>query len=251
MCGFCGFTGQVLNRDNLSREEVLREMAAQITHRGPDSEGYYLTGEGAQDSVAMGFRRLSIIDLEGGSQPLFNEDGTLVLMFNGEIYNYRPLRDELTEKGHVFATHTDSEVLLHGFEEWGEELLPRLRGMFAFAIWNTQEHSLFMARDYFGIKPMHYSLLPDGRLLWASEIKCLLRHPDFVKEFNEKALDGYLSFQYSVPRETFFKNVVCLRPAHCLWYRDGRVEERRYWEPAFHPDEEMTLEQAVEEIDRV
>ena len=245
MCGFCGFTGQVVNR-----EEVLREMAAQITHRGPDSEGYYTAGEGAGDSVAMGFRRLSIIDLEGGSQPLYNEDGTLVLMFNGEIYNYRTLREELLEKGHVFATQTDSEVLVHGFEEWGEGLLTRLRGMFAFAIWNTQDHSLFLARDYFGIKPMHYCLLPDGRLLWASEIKCLFKHPDFVKEFNEQALDGYLSFQYSVPRETFFKNVYCLRPAHYLWYREGKVEEQRYWEAAFHPDEEMTLEQAVDEIDR-
>ncbi|HJD22765.1 MAG TPA: asparagine synthase (glutamine-hydrolyzing), partial [Firmicutes bacterium] len=126
----------------------------------------------------------------------------------------------------------------------------RLRGMFAFAIWNTQDHSLFLARDYFGIKPMHYCLLPDGRLLWASEIKCLFKHPDFVKEFNEQALDGYLSFQYSVPRETFFKNVYCLRPAHYLWYREGKVEEQRYWEAAFHPDEEMTLEQAVDEIDR-
>ena len=251
MCGFCGFTGQVVNRDDLLREDVLREMAAQITHRGPDSEGYYLAGEGPDDSVAMGFRRLSIIDLDGGSQPLYNEDGTLVLMFNGEIYNYRALRAELTEKGHVFTTETDSEVLLHGFEEWREALLPRLRGMFAFVIWNTQDHSLFIARDYFGIKPMHYTLLSDGRLLWASEIKCMLKHPDFVKEFNEQALDNYLSFQYSVPRETFFKNVYCLRPAHYLWYRDGKIEEHRYWEPAFHPEEDMTLEQAVDEIDRV
>ena len=171
MCGFCGFTGRIVNRDDLRREDVLREMAAQITHRGPDSEGYYLAGEEMDDSVAMGFRRLSIIDLDGGSQPLYNEDKTLVLMFNGEIYNYQALRAELQEKGHIFATETDSEVLLHGFEEWKEALLPRLRGMFAFVIWNTADHSLFIARDYFGIKPMHYSLLPDGRLLWASEIK--------------------------------------------------------------------------------
>ena len=251
MCGFCGFTGGIVNRNDLRREDVLREMAAQITHRGPDSEGYYLAGEEMDDSVAMGFRRLSIIDLDGGSQPLYNEDKTLVLMFNGEIYNYQALRSELQEKGHIFATETDSEVLLHGFEEWKEALLPRLRGMFAFVIWNTADHSLFIARDYFGIKPMHYSLLPDGRLLWASEIKCLLKHPDFVKEFNEDALDGYLSFQYSVPRETFFKNVYCLRPSHYLWYRNGEVSEYRYWEPVFHPDESMTLDEAVDEIDRV
>lgn len=246
MCGFCGFTGQVAGR-----EEIIREMAGRITHRGPDSDGFYVAGEGAEDSIAMGFRRLSIIDLDGGSQPLTNEDGTLVLMFNGEIYNYRPLREALLAAGHRFATETDSEVLVHGFEEWGEELLPRLRGMFAFVIWNTVEHTLFIARDYFGIKPMHYTRLPDGRFLYASEIKCFPAHPDFVKEFNGSALDNYLSYQYVVPRETFFKNVFCLQPAHYLWYRNGRVEEHRYWNPAFHPDESMTREQAVEEIDRV
>ena len=225
-------------------------MASRITHRGPDSEGYYLDGENG-DGVAMGFRRLSIIDLEGGSQPLYNEDRTLVLMFNGEIYNYRALRGELMEKGHVFATETDSEVLIHGFEEWREALLPRLRGMFAFAIWDTRDRSLFLARDYFGIKPMHYAVLPGRRLLFASEIKCLLAHPDFHREFNDRALDGYLSFQYAVPRETFFKGVYCLRPAHYLWFREGEANESRYWEPVFTPEEEMPLEQAVEEIDRV
>lgn len=246
MCGFCGFTGQVVDR-----EQVLRDMAERITHRGPDSDGYYIDGEGADDSIAMGFRRLSIIDLEGGSQPIFNEDSTMVVTFNGEIYNYRPLREELLALGHVFTTEADSEVLLHGFEAWGEALLPKLRGMFAFAIWNSTDRSLFIARDYFGIKPMHYTQLPDGRLLYASEIKCLTAHPDFVKEFNEQALDGYLSFQYSVPRETFFKGVYCLRPAHYLWFKDGQVSEHRYWQAEFRPDESMTLEQAVDSIDRV
>ena len=239
MCGFCGFTGQVTDR-----ETVLREMTERITHRGPDSTGFYL-----DDGIAMGFRRLSIIDLEAGQQPLYNEDKSLVLMFNGEIYNYPFLRRELLEAGHTFATETDSEVLVHGFEEWGEALLPRLRGMFAFAIWNVEEQTLFLARDYFGIKPLHYTLLPDGRFFYASEIKSLLAHPDFVREFNDSALDHYLSFQYSVPRETFFKNVYCLPPAHYLWFRDGQVTEHRYWEPRFEPDEGMTLDQAVESID--
>ena len=239
MCGFCGFTGQVTDR-----ETVLREMTERITHRGPDSTGFYL-----DDGIAMGFRRLSIIDLEAGQQPLYNEDKSLVLMFNGEIYNYPSLRRELLEAGHTFATETDSEVLVHGFEEWGEALLPRLRGMFAFAIWNVEEQTLFLARDYFGIKPLHYTLLPDGRFFYASEIKSLLAHPDFVREFNDSALDHYLSFQYSVPRETFFKNVYCLPPAHYLWFRDGQVTEHRYWEPRFEPDEGMTLDQAVESID--
>ena len=239
MCGFCGFTGQVTDR-----ETVLREMTERITHRGPDSTGFYL-----DDGIAMGFRRLSIIDLEAGQQPLYNEDKSLVLMFNGEIYNYPSLRRELLEAGHTFVTETDSEVLVHGFEEWGEALLPRLRGMFAFAIWNVEEQTLFLARDYFGIKPLHYTLLPDGRFFYASEIKSLLAHPDFVREFNDSALDHYLSFQYSVPRETFFKNVYCLPPAHYLWFRDGQVTEHRYWEPRFEPDEGMTLDQAVVSID--
>ena len=239
MCGFCGFTGNVLDRD-----AYIKEMARLITHRGPDSEGYYL-----DDGIAMGFRRLSIIDIEAANQPLYNEDKSLVLMFNGEIYNYRQLRDELLAAGHVFVTDGDGEVLVHGFEEWREELLPRLRGMFAFAIWNVEEQTLFLARDYFGIKPLHYTLLPDGRFFYASEIKSLLAHPDFVREFNDSALDHYLSFQYSVPRETFFKNVYCLPPAHYLWFRDGQVTEHRYWEPRFEPDEGMTLDQAVESID--
>ena len=241
MCGFCGFTGELLDRD-----ACIREMAGLITHRGPDSEGYYL-----DDGVAMGFRRLSIIDLETGSQPLYNEDRTLVLMFNGEIYNYRQLREELRAAGHVFATETDSEVLVHGFEQWREELLPRLRGMFAFVIWNTVDRSLFIARDYFGIKPMHYTRLPDGSLVYGSEIKSLLAHPGVVREFNPAALDQYLSFQYAVPRETFFQNIFCLPPAHYVWYRDGAVSEHRYWEPVFEPDESMTLEEAVDSIDRV
>lgn len=239
MCGFCGFTGEVVNRDQL-----LQQMADKITHRGPDSQGVYT------DAVlAMAFRRLSIIDLEGGSQPIENEDGSKVLMFNGEIYNYRQLREELLKAGHTFKTHTDSEVLLHGYEQWGADLLPRLRGMFAFAVWDKQEQELFLARDFFGIKPMHYTVLPDGRLIFASEIKCILEHPDFVKEFNEAALDNYLSFQYSLPRETFFKNLYCLQPAHYLRYRDGNVEEMRYWESVFTPDESMTMDEAVDAID--
>lgn len=240
MCGFCGFTGEVVNR-----EQVLHDMAERITHRGPDSDGYYM-----DDTIAMAFRRLSIIDLNAGHQPLYNEDKTLVLTFNGEIYNYRELRQELLAAGHIFATESDSEVLLHGFEEWGEALLPRLRGMFGFAIWNTVDKSLFLARDYFGIKPVHYTQLPDGRLIYASEIKSILLHPDFVKEFNEQALDNYLSFQYSVPGETLFKGVYCLPPAHYAWFREGAITEHRYWESTFEPDESMTLEQAVDQIDQ-
>lgn len=240
MCGICGFTGEVANR-----EDILREMTARITHRGPDSEGYHLG-----DGVAMGFRRLSIIDLEGGSQPLYNEDRTLTLTFNGEIYNYRPLRDELLAAGHVFATETDSEVLLHGYEEWGEALLPRLRGMFGFAIWDSRDRSLFLARDPFGIKPLHYTRLADGALLYASELKSLFPHPGFRPVFNYAALDHYLSFQYSLQPETFYRDVYCLPPAHCLRFADGELKVKRYWRAEFRPDEDMTLEQAVDDIDR-
>ena len=240
MCGICGFTGRLVNR-----EEYLRQMTEKITHRGPDADGYYL-----DDTLAMGFRRLSIIDLEAAQQPLYNEDKTLSLMFNGEIYNYRELRQELQALGHTFATNGDVETLLHGYEQWGAELLPRLRGMFGFAIWNIPEKRLFIARDYFGIKPMHYTLLPDGRLVFGSEIKSILEHPDVNKELNPAALDKYLSFQYSVPTETFFQGIYCLPPAHYLTYADGKVKITRYWEPTFHPEEDMTLEEAVDEIDR-
>ena len=240
MCGLCGFTGELVDK-----ETYLRQMTEKIIHRGPDSDGFYTDAD-----IAMGFRRLSIIDLGAGDQPLYNEDKTLVLTFNGEIYNYKTLRAELLEKGHIFVTESDSEVLLHGFEEWGEELLPRLRGMFGFAIWNTVKKELFLARDPFGIKPMHYTRLADGRLVYGSEIKSILSHPDVKKVFNPSALDSYLSFQYSVPNETFFKDICCLPPAHCLWYRDGEVTLHRYFDPMFTPDEDMTLDEAVEEIDR-
>ena len=241
MCGICGFTGEVLDRD-----EVIKRMTDVITHRGPDSSGVF-----AGDGVTMGFRRLSIIDVGNtGDQPIYNEDRTLVLTFNGEIYNYQDLRKELLEKGHKFYTNTDSEVLVHGFEEWKEGLLNRLRGMFGFAIWNTVDNSLFLARDYFGIKPLHYTQVGDS-FVYGSEIKSILEFPGFQKKFNRHALDNYISFEYAPPPETFFENVFCLMPAHYLWYKDGKVTTTRYWEPKFDADESMTEEQAVDAIEKV
>ena len=241
MCGICGFTGEVLDRD-----EVIKRMTDVITHRGPDSSGVY-----AGDGVTMGFRRLSIIDVGNtGDQPIYNEDRTLSLTFNGEIYNYQDLRKELIEKGHQFYTNTDSEVLVHGFEEWKEGLLNRLRGMFGFAIWNTVDKSLFVARDYFGIKPIHYTQVGDS-FVYGSEIKSILEFPGFEKKFNRRALDNYISFEYAPPPETFFENVFCLMPAHYLWYRDGKVTTKRYWEPKFDADDNMTEEEAVDEIEKV
>ena len=240
MCGICGFTGKLENR-----EDVLKKMTAVITHRGPDSEGFYI-----DDSVNMGFRRLSIIDLDSGHQPIYNEDKTLVLTFNGEIYNYKELRATLIKKGHKFYTETDSEVLIHGFEEWKEDLLLKLRGMFGFAIYNTVNKSLFLARDFFGIKPMHYAQV-EGEFVYGSEIKSILEYPKYEKRFNKRALDTYLSFQYAVPPQTFFEDIFCLLPGHYLWYQDGEVETTRYFEPRFRPDDSITEEQAVDMIDKV
>ena len=240
MCGICGFTGKLENR-----EDVLKNMTAVITHRGPDSEGFY-----TDDSVNMGFRRLSIIDLDSGHQPIYNEDKTLVLTFNGEIYNYKELRATLIKKGHKFYTETDSEVLIHGFEEWKEDLLLKLRGMFGFAIYNTVNKSLFLARDFFGIKPMHYAQV-EGEFVYGSEIKSILEYPKYEKRFNKRALDIYLSFQYAVPPQTFFEDIFCLLPGHYLWYQDGEVETTRYFEPRFRPDDSITEEQAVDMIDKV
>ncbi|MBU5462638.1 asparagine synthase (glutamine-hydrolyzing) [Lachnoclostridium sp. MSJ-17] len=240
MCGICGFTGKLENR-----EDVLKKMTTVITHRGPDSEGFYI-----DDSVNMGFRRLSIIDLDAGHQPIYNEDKTLVLTFNGEIYNYKDLRATLIKKGHKFYTESDSEVLVHGFEEWHEDLLLKLRGMFGFAIYNTVDKSLFLARDFFGIKPMHYAQV-EGEFVYGSEIKSILEYPKYVKRFNKRALDTYLSFQYAVPPQTFFEDIFCLMPGHYLWYKDGEVETTRYFEPRFRPDESITEEQAVDMIDKV
>ena len=239
MCGLCGFTGQIVDRD-----EVLKSMTDAIIHRGPDSAGYY-----CDDDISMGFRRLSIIDLDYGSQPIFNEDKSLVLMFNGEIYNYKELREELIEKGHEFSTHTDSEVLVHGFEEWKEDLLSKLRGMFGFAIFNKNDKSLFLARDFFGIKPMHYAMC-NGHFIYGSEIKSILNFKGFEKRFNRSMLDKYLSFQYAVPPETFFEDVYCLLPGHYLYYKDGEIKITRYFEARFNPDETLTLDEAVDEIEK-
>ena len=222
MCGFVGFTNYIKDDGT-----VLEKMMDRIVHRGPDSAGKFVDKD-----IALGFRRLSIIDLAEGNQPMFNEDGSLVLTFNGEIYNYRELRAELTEKGHTFKNNSDSEVLLHGFEEWGEELVTRLRGMFAFVIFNRLDKSVFAARDMFGIKPFYYTFM-GGSFIFGSEIKAFLEHPDFKKALNEEALGHYLSFQYSPTEETFFKDVYKLPPAHYFIYKDGEMKKVRYWKPDF------------------
>lgn len=242
MCGIVGFTSALPAEE---KETVLRAMADTIAHRGPDGEGYF-----CEDGIALAHRRLSIIDLAGGAQPLYNEDGRLVLIFNGEIYNFQELREQLEASGHVFKTRSDSEVLLHGFEEWGDALPEHLRGMFAFVIWDREEKALFAARDPFGIKPFYY-YDRDGQFLFSSEIKAFLPHPGFRKECNEKQLPLYLSCQYSPGTETFFKGVYKLPGGHRLRYAGGKLTVERYFEPVFAPDESKSEEEWVEEIDRV
>ena len=231
MCGIVGFVGA---RDNA--QEILQAMMDRIAHRGPDGQGQFLEGP-----VALGQRRLSIIDLEGGRQPMYNEDESLVVVFNGEIYNFQALREELTAAGHTFATRSDTEVLLHGYEQWGREMLDRLRGMFTFAIWDRREKTLFCARDHFGIKPLYYYRNEAGELLFGSEIKSFLDHPGFRKELNEDQLSLYLSYQYSPGEDTFFRGVKKLLPAHWMEWKDGRLTVQRYWKPAFTPDEGPSL----------
>ena len=238
MCGFVGFTNKI-NDASI----VLGKMMDRIKHRGPDSDGKYV-----DEQIAMGFRRLSIIDLsDQGSQPIFNEDKSLVLTFNGEIYNYKDLREELVASGHKFYTQTDSEVLIHGYEQWGENMLDTLRGMFAFVIFNKNTNEVFGARDFFGIKPLYYAKMGET-LMWGSEIKSFLDHPHFKKELNTDVLETYLTFQYSPTTETFFKNVYKLPAAHCFTYKNGEMNVRRYWEVKFHADNGPSLEDWVNRI---
>ena len=239
MCGFVGFCSK-----NVKDKNVIKEMNNQIIHRGPDSDGYYFDKD-----VNFGFRRLSIIDLHEGSQPILNESGDTAIIFNGEIYNYQELREDLVAKGYKFKTHTDTEVILHGYEEYGEEgILAKLRGMFAFTIWDGKKEKLFGARDHFGIKPYYYALL-DGDLLFGSEVKSFLKYPKFKKEVNEKALKHYLVFQYNPLEETFFKGVKKLRPGHYYIYENGKMEIKTYYNLTLDY-KDMTFDEAVGKIEK-
>lgn len=242
MCGICGFTGSAYHDPSLT---VITQMSDKIKHRGPDGEGYY-----TDDHITLGFRRLSFLDLnKEGDQPMYNEDKTLAIVFNGEIYNYKPLRATLLEKGHVFSSTTDTEVILHLYEEYGEKLLDHLRGMFAFAIYHIPTGKLFAARDFFGIKPFYYTLA-EGELVFASEIKSILAHPAVKKEVNLDALENYLTFQYSPLPETFFKGIHKLAPGHHLTYHEGRLNISQYFSISFEPSHNR-LTKLVDDIDAV
>lgn len=238
----CGIAGIVTKREN--KKEIIEAMSKRIEHRGPDGEGYFFDGD-----VALAHRRLSIIDLSTGNQPMFNEDDTVVTVYNGEIYNYVELRDELVKAGHKFKTKSDTEVLIHGFEEWHTDLPKYLRGMFAFAIYDKKSKELFLARDNFGIKPLYYTVM-DGTFMFASEIKAFLDTPDFKKELNEDILQAYLEFSFVPTNETFFKGVYRLDAGSSLLYKDGDIKIDKYFKLDFK-DKEQTLAEAVESISEV
>ena len=232
MCGIVGFVSKTKDK-----KKIIKDMADMILHRGPDSEGYYV-----DDNCALGFRRLSIIDLNGGEQPIYNEDKTKVIIFNGEIYNYKELREELIKKKHKFSTNTDTEVILHGYEEYGNKILNKLRGMFAFVIYDIKNKELFGARDFYGIKPFYY-YTKDEEFMFGSEIKSFLGNPKFSKELNQDMLKQYLTFQYSVGDKTFFKNVYKLMPGHYFTYKNNQMTIAKYYELEIKNDDSKTLEE--------
>ena len=241
MCGFVGFVGKQSKEE---KRKIIKDMADMIVHRGPDSDGYYI-----DDNVALGFRRLSIIDLDNGSQPIYNEDKSMVIVFNGEIYNYKELKEELINKGHKFKTNTDTEVILHGYEEYKEKLFNKLRGMFSFVIYDIKNNNLLGVRDPFGIKPFYY-YKNDKEFMFASEIKGMLVNPNFKKEINDKSLKMYLIFQYSVFEETFFKNVYKLRPGHYFIYKNNNLEVKQYFD-IIYQKEDKPYEEYQKEITKV
>jgi asparagine synthase (glutamine-hydrolysing) len=225
MCGIAGFIAQDNFLDEHESNVVLDRMCRRIAHRGPDDQGAFLEG-----AVALSMRRLSIIDLSGGNQPMSGCDGRATIVFNGEIYNYRELQRELEARGHEFKTHSDTEAILHAYEEYGAGCVNQLRGMFAFAIWDAQRRQLFIARDRAGKKPLYYTVTPSNTLLFASELKSLREHPEFRGEMNVEALDAYLTFGYVPDPLTIFRDVHKLPPGHHLTFADGRVRVEQYWD---------------------
>lgn len=237
MCGFVGY----MNQPGID-PTVIKKMADRIIHRGPDDEGFY-----QDDVISMGFRRLSIIDLNHGQQPMTNQTNTKVLTFNGEIYNYVELREELQELGYEFKTEVDSEVLIHGYDAWQEGLLDRIRGMYAFVIYDSENGEVFGARDHFGIKPLYYFKNEDT-FMWGSEIKAFLDHPSFVKELNEELLPIHLSFEYIPSDETLFKNVYKVNPGHYFKFKNNDLEVNEYYHFTFEEEQKMTMDEAKRDI---
>jgi len=238
MCGICGIfdnDGGPIDRELLNRMNML------IRHRGPDGKGMYF-GTG----IGLANRRLSIIDLEGGSQPISNEDQTVHVVYNGEIYNYIELRDELKKKGHVFRTQSDTEVIVHGYEEWGSQCVNRFNGIFAFALWDCRRRTLLLARDHLGVKPLYYTFL-GGRLLFASEIKSLLADPQCPREVDLRSLNHFFTLRYVPSPYTIFRGIYKLPPAHRMIVRSGVVHTERYWNSTPRVRPEVNPSHLIEE----
>jgi len=225
MCGICGWFRPEPAVTTDGDRRLLEAMTRTLVHRGPDDEGFYI-----DDQAALGFRRLSIIDLTGGRQPMTNEDGSVWVVFNGEIYNFRELRRELEAAGHVFRTRSDTEVIVHGYEAWGVDVVGRLRGMFGIALWDRRRRQALLARDPIGIKPLFYTVLRDGRLLFGSELKALLAHPDVERRLNPTALDAYLTLEYVPAPATLLDGIFKLPAGHRLLYRDGHCQLQCFWD---------------------
>ena len=243
MCGITGiFDSRAPRRPD---EAMLRRMNDIQFHRGPDEGSVHV-----EPHVGFGHRRLSIIDVATGQQPLFNEDHSVVVVFNGEIYNFQALASELEAAGHVFRTRSDTEVIVHGWEQWGEACVERFRGMFAFALWDRNHQTLFMARDRLGVKPLHYAVLPDGQLLFGSELKTIVAHPGFGRELDDRAIEDYFAFGYIPDPRTIYRGAAKLAPAHTLTWRVGERAPRlhRYWDVNFEPDARITLDDACAQL---
>ncbi len=240
MCGISGIVD--LSERRCINQDLLRAMNDALIHRGPDGSGYHF-----EPGVGLGHRRLSIIDLEGGSQPMFNEDGTVAVTFNGEIYDFADLMKELSAAGHTFRTHCDTEVIVHAWEQWGESCLEHLHGMFAFAIWDRNRETVFLARDRFGKKPLYYSVLKNGQMAFASELKSLMLHPLIERDIEETAVEDYMTFGYVPDPKTVFKSVKKLPPGYFLKVRRGdrNVSPHRYWDISFDVDTNYTDENQI------
>ena len=248
MCGIVGIFDMRAMRD--IDQQLLHRMNESQHHRGPTEGGLH-----RERGVGFGHRRLSIIDLSSGQQPLFNEDGSVVVVFNGEIYNFMPLMEELTALGHTFRTRCDTEVIVHAWEQWGEACVDRLRGMFAFSIWDGNRQTMFLARDRLGIKPMYCALLPDGMFLFGSELKALMAVPGLSRDIDTHAVEEYFAYGYVPEPRTIFKSAFKLAPGHTLLLKAGASSlpaQRRYWDVPFKPHASMTAEEAEREmIDRL
>ncbi|MDQ3129212.1 MAG: asparagine synthase (glutamine-hydrolyzing) [Acidobacteriota bacterium] len=242
----CGIVGIINANSRVAKREILEGMNKCIVHRGPDEDGFYVNG-----NAALAMRRLSIIDLAGGQQPIHNHDKTKWIVFNGEIYNYQKLREDLEKRGHRFYTNSDTEAIVHLYDEYGAECVQHLRGMFAFAIWDETDKSLFVARDRVGKKPLLYSHQPNGDLIFGSEFQAVLAHPAITREVDYAAIDDYLSYLCVPAPQTAFKQIRKLEPAHWLRWKNGEIETKRYWQPDFSKKIKISVEEAEEETLRI